>query len=326
MDGGPVKPRAKSGDVRLLFATDLHGSDATFRKFVNAAKQLSVDVMLLGGDLAGKAVVPVIGENGHYTARVFGREQTVESGSALDDLNRAIRATGQYVYVCDRERFEDLRTSPAEIESVFADAMSTALVEWLDLAHERLAGTGIRLVAVAGNDDPFPLDAVIDEHPFAELCDERIVELEGGLEIVGFSGSNRTPWDSPREYDEDEIERRLTAVMDTVADPARAILNVHPPPAQTGLDSAAQLDADFNVVFESGAVKMIPVGSTAVREAIERYQPLLGAHGHVHESRGMAHLGSSLVLNPGSEYGEGLLAAALVRITRKGVKGQFLSG
>lgn len=265
-----------SSDLRILFATDLHGSDATFRKFVNAGKQLKVDVLLLGGDLAGKAVVPIIRSNGDYIARVFGQQHTVQDGGALDELKARIRGSGQYVYICDEERFQELKTDPEQVKRVFLEAMSSALQEWLDLAAERLEGTGARLIAVAGNDDPFELDEVIRSHPFAELCDERVVALDDQMTIVGFSGSNRTPWDSPREYEEEEIRDRVAGVLAEVPDPSRAILNVHPPPADSGLDTCPALDADLNIVFESGAVKMIPVGSIAVRSVIEEFQPLLG--------------------------------------------------
>jgi Icc-related predicted phosphoesterase len=315
-----------SSDLRILFATDLHGSETTFRKFVNASKQLNADVLLLGGDLAGKAVVPITKSNGRYTARVFGKEHIVEEGDGLDELKRSIRATGQYVYVCDVERFEALKGDPEQVKAVFMEAMCTILRDWFDLAAERLALTGTRLVAIAGNDDPFEMDAVIAEHPFAELCDERVVSIDDRLTVVGFSGSNHTPWDSPREYDEAEILARLTRVMSEVPDPASTILNVHPPPADSGLDTAPKVDSELNIVFESGAVKMIPVGSTAVRSIIEEFQPLLGAHGHVHESRAVTKLGRTVIVNPGSEYSEGMLAAAFIRVTKKGVRTQFLSG
>ncbi len=316
-----------SSDLRILFATDLHGSDVTFRKFVNAGKQLKVDVLLLGGDLAGKAVVPIIRSNGDYTARVFGEEHTVQEGTALDELKARIRGSGQYVYVCDQERFDELKLDPDKVKAVFLDAMSSGLRDWLDLAAERVGDAGVRLIAVAGNDDPFELDDVISSHPFAELCDETVVTLDDQTAIVGFSGSNRTPWDSPREYEEEQIHERLAGVLATVPDPARAILNIHPPPADSGLDRAPALDAEFNILFESsGAVKMIPVGSVAVRSVIEEFQPLIGAHGHVHESRAVTHIGRSVVMNPGAEYSEGTLAAAFIRVTKKGVRTQFISG
>ena len=49
---------------------------------------------------------------------------------------------------------------------------------------------------------------------------------------------------------------------------------------------------------------MIHAGSTAVRASIEKHQPLVGLHGHIHESKGFVTLGRTLCLNPGSEYGK----------------------
>jgi hypothetical protein len=63
---------------------------------------------------------------------------------------------------------------------------------------------------------------------------------------------------------------------------------------------------------------MQPVGSTSVRTAIERVQPLLGLHGrHIHESRGAVPIGRTLALNPGSSYEEGVLQGALVTLDPK---------
>jgi uncharacterized protein len=61
-----------------------------------------------------------------------------------------------------------------------------------------------------------------------------------------------------------------------------------------------------------GEPKMIPVGSTAVRDAILKYQPMLALHGHIHESSGIRKLGTTTLVNPGSEYAEGILRGALI--------------
>jgi Icc-related predicted phosphoesterase len=66
---------------------------------------------------------------------------------------------------------------------------------------------------------------------------------------------------------------------------------------------------------------MAPVGSTAVREAIERQRPLLGLHGHVHESAGVEKIGRTVCINPGSDYGDGILRGAIVELDRdRGVR------
>ena len=50
--------------VRLFFATDVHGSEACWRKFINSGKHYEADVLILGGDMTGKAVVPIIDNGG----------------------------------------------------------------------------------------------------------------------------------------------------------------------------------------------------------------------------------------------------------------------
>jgi Icc-related predicted phosphoesterase len=91
-----------------------------------------------------------------------------------------------------------------------------------------------------------------------------------------------------------------------------AVFNVHCPPSDTHLDQAPLLDDDLRPVVDASGIRTTSVGSTSVREAIERHQPVLGLHGHVHESPGASKLGASLCLNPGSEYGDGILRGAIV--------------
>ena len=69
---------------------------------------------------------------------------------------------------------------------------------------------------------------------------------------------------------------------------------------------------------------MMSVGSHAVRSAIEKNQPLLGLHGHIHESKGIANIGRTLCINAGSEYSQGILRAAIVNLEKDKVKGYML--
>ena len=73
---------------------------------------------------------------------------------------------------------------------------------------------------------------------------------------------------------------------------------------------------------------MIPVGSTAVRAAVSRYRPLIGLHGHIHESKGVRKIDGITVANPGSEYGEGILDGLVVDLdTKNGLgKVQLVTG
>jgi uncharacterized protein len=93
-----------------------------------------------------------------------------------------------------------------------------------------------------------------------------------------------------------------------------AIFNLHPPPFGTKLDVAPKLTSDLEVVTSAGATVMDHVGSRAVLEAVQKHQPLLSLHGHIHEAAGQVSIGRTMAINPGSEYGEGVLKGALVRI------------
>ena len=103
-----------------------------------------------------------------------------------------------------------------------------------------------------------------------------------------------------------EIAEVIDKVMSDVADPSRAIFNFHCPPYDTQIDQGPVLGDDMRMRSTAGGVETHPVGSTACRSVIERYQPLLGFHGHLHESRGTFKLGKTLCINPGSAYCESL--------------------
>jgi Icc-related predicted phosphoesterase len=106
--------------------------------------------------------------------------------------------------------------------------------------------------------------------------------------------------------------------------PERAVFNLHAPPFGTQLDEAPLLDANLQVQATLGQVRMVPVGSTAVRDAEQTYQPLLGLHGHIHESSGIRRIGRTVVLNPGSDYSTGALNGALITLDGDKVKAQQL--
>jgi uncharacterized protein len=305
-------------DLRLLFTTDLHGSDTAFRKFVNAAVKFKVRTLVIGGDLTGKTLVPVVRTGTGYRAEVLGKSVEVATETERAELERTLRHGGQYPFRCSPEELQFLQDHPEEVEARFADAMRASLQDWFDLAAERLdLGSSARLLVIAGNDDPWAIDSVLRTHDAIEYVDGTTATLDDGTELIGLGGSNQTPWHSPREYSEDEIESRLRALAEKLAEPHRSIWTIHVPPADSGLDTAAQVTEDLRLVTVGGQPVPIPIGSASVRSLLAEYQPLAGLHGHVHESPGIASVGRTAVVNPGSEYTEGILRGALVA-TRKG--------
>jgi Icc-related predicted phosphoesterase len=302
--------------VTLFFATDIHGSEICWKKFVNAGPFYGADLLVLGGDFTGKLVVPIVQQNdGTFRADRHGKEHTL-SESDLDEFEQRVRNMGFYPTRMDPQEYAAYQENPDSVDRLFADLMHERLIEWITYAREKLERTGIHIVTAPANDDPYSIDDVIAEHGGDVLrnVEADVVELVDGHEMISTGWTNPTPWNTPREYPEEKILAHIDEMAAGLSNPATAVFNLHPPPYDSKLDPAPKLTEDLSVQTSMGEQIMVPVGSTAVREAIERYQPLLSLHGHIHESAGAVTIGRTLSINPGSEYGEGVLRGALVEI------------
>jgi uncharacterized protein len=307
--------------MRVYYATDIHGSEVCWRKFLNAGRFYKADVVILGGDITGKAVVPVVAAaGGGYRVRQFSGDRVLDADELAATETR-IRDMGFYPYRTTEDELEEVWDNPEAVNEVFLGLMRSTLVRWLDLAAERLAGTGIRLYAMEGNDDPPELYGMLRDASMLTETEDKLVDLGEGITMVSYGYSNPTPWHTPRELDDDELERRIDKLAAQVTRPERAIFNLHVPPAHTSIDKAPALDGNLKPVVKGGAVVMQSVGSEGVRRLLAKYQPMLGLHGHIHESRGAVRMGPTLAVNPGSEYGDGMLCGALLEIDgKKGVR------
>jgi uncharacterized protein len=296
----------------VYYAGDIHGSEKLWRKFLGAAAFYRADVLIMGGDLTGKVMTPVVeAPGGRYRARLAGRD-TVVAASAVDELEQQIRFHGFYPYRCDPEEYARLESDEAYRDGVFARLMVDEVRRWIRLAEDRLADTDVRVFVMPGNDDEPAIDPAL-ESPFVINPDNDVVEI-GELQMLSCSWVNPTPWNSPREESEDALLARLEALARRL-DPTRpTIFNLHCPPHASTLDSAPELTADLEVVIDGSEPRIIPVGSTAVRTLIERHQPVLSLHGHIHESKGVTHIGRTTCVNPGSAYSEGVIDGALVQL------------
>lgn len=317
--------RRKKGEVtRLFYAGDVHGSRLCWKKFVNAAAHYPADVLVMGGDLTGKALVPIVrAGDGSYSAEVIGERRTARTAEELDHLQQAISTNGMYPLIVDPDEARALATDAARRDEAFERALLDELRLWIELADERLAGTETRAYVIPGNDDPWEVDAVLASGSSVVACDET-VEAIGPHELASFGYSNRTPWNTPRELDEGEIYDRLKRLVDQLEEPSRAILNIHVPPYESSLDTAFEVGEDLHYVMKGGRPHEIPTGSPAVRQIIEETQPLLSLHGHIHESRGVTKIGRTVAINPGSDYGDGHLEGCLVHLAPDRVVNQYL--
>ena len=299
------------GVTRLFFATDVHGSTVCWRKFLNAAEFYSADVLVLGGDTTGKAIMPIIEENGTYRFTRGGQEQQIEADE-LAEAKESMEDAGYYPYVLTEAEYEELESAPDSQErqnEIFEEKMLQRAKKWNDLAEERLPDD-LPVYLSPGNDDPFVVDEVWEESEQVELAEGEVVEVGKGYEMASTGWTNPTPWDTDREEPESELEDRIEAVVEDVEDTDRAIFNFHAPPYNSELDEAPELDENLKPKF--GAQSTEPVGSKAVRDAIESYQPPLSLHGHIHESRGQTAIGDTTAVNPGSVYSEGSLQGAII--------------
>ena len=305
--------------MRLYYASDIHGSERLWRKFLNAPSFYDVEVLIMGGDLTGKVLVPLVEVRpGRWTARFLGREQKVKGEEKAAELERRIRLNGHYPIRVSPEEMERMSSDEAHRDAVFRDVMRAELARWLELAHEKLRGTGVRCFVMAGNDDEWDIDPVLDAGPApVEHVSERVVRFDG-VQLLSSAYANPTPWDSPRELPEPELLERLETLAGSLDPGLPAIFNLHVPPYDSGLDLAPELTDDLRVVTEGGEARLAPVGSRAVRTLIEHHRPVLGLHGHVHESRAVAEIGPTLCINPGSAYGEGVIDGAIVELDGDG--------
>jgi uncharacterized protein len=313
--------------MRLYYAGDIHGSEKCWRKFLNAADFYDADVLVLGGDLTGKALVPIVERRpGEWAAHVLGRDEVVRSEEQVAELEKRVRFNGFYPYRCSEDEYRRLDADPEHRERVVTEVMRRELERWLALADEKLAGTAVRCLVMPGNDDEFEIDPILARAERVENPDGRVLRVDA-YQLLSSAWANPTPWDSPRELPEEELEAKLEELAARLEPDAPAIFNLHCPPYDSGLDRAPQLTDDLRVVTKGGEQVIVPVGSRAVRAVIERHQPLLGLHGHIHESRNAATIGRTLCLNPGSVYSEGVIDGVVVELDGDRIlRHQFVQG
>jgi Icc-related predicted phosphoesterase len=318
-----ARKQDRDRDLRIFFAADIHGSDVCFKKFINAGRFYEADVLILGGDITGKAMVPIERRSGGmFRVRFMGAERVVD-GEELKNLEKSIRFNGFYPYICDPEEMEQLQSGAASVGHAFTSVMREQAEAWMELADERLSGADIRCFIMPGNDDEPFVDDVIAASSCVDNHDGRVIEVSDYL-VAGYGWSNPTPWRTPRERSEQEMEKDLVCLLSKIPDGAHLIFDPHVPPYDSGLDSAPQLRPDFSIVTTGGQPNMVPVGSVAVRHVVENFQPMLVLSGHIHESRGVTRIGSSVAINPGSEYNIGRLLGALVDLDKGAVRRQQL--
>jgi Icc-related predicted phosphoesterase len=319
--------------TRLFFATDLHGSERTYRKFINAGKFYDADVLVMGGDITGKLLIPIIKEkNGHYRATLQGRVEQITTQTELDNLKARLDTLGFYYQSMEEDEFRAISDDAHAVNNLFHELARQRLSKWVDLAEERLAGTGKKCFVTGGNDDdPEVLTAIKREGTRAFFaCEGEVVQVDDDHTMISVGFSTPTPWKTPREISDEQLGKMIEEMIVKVPDFSKTIFNFHDPPVDSTLDTCPMLDWTKDPpeqIIQGGQPVLYGAGSKSVREAIEKYKPMLGLHGHIHESQSVAKIGPTTCINPGSEYGEGVLRGCLVNFTDGKIQGyQMTSG
>jgi Icc-related predicted phosphoesterase len=313
------RPRKRA--LRIFFATDIHGSERCFRKFLAAAESYDADALIMGGDIAGKGLVPIRAENGTLSAQVRG-EPVVVPRAEEERLRAEINRLGFYSVITDDESIARMEADSKYLDEEFRKAIIEQIQGWCRLADERLKPS-VRILITPGNDDPLAIDPVLKSAPRIECPEGELCEV-GPVLIASCGDVTPTPWNTEREFSEEDLGQRLAKMMDAAPPGSSVVVNFHDPPYGSGLDFAAELDETLKPVIRSGRPSIISVGSKAVRDAIKKYQPVVGLHGHIHESRGAQQIGKTMCLNPGSEYTADVLRGVIVDFDNDGSYIDFL--
>ncbi len=307
----------------IFFATDVHGSEICWKKFINAGKFYNADILVLGGDMTGKALVPFIKDaRGKYKVNFLEEEMLLDEEGKIT-MEKNISDRGYYPIDVTDDEYDELNADSEKVEQLFVERVLLMAERWVSFADQKLAGTGIKCFVCPGNDDMFELDAVLDSSKSITMSEGQVLDLDGYYEMLSSGWSNPTPWDTHRECSEEEITARIEAMVKQVSDMNRCVFNLHAPPFGSGLDEAPELDENLRPKYAGRS--LIPVGSTAVRDAINNYQPPLALTGHIHEGRGIKRMKKTFVVNPGSSYEQSTLLGAIIEMDKKGVKKYVLT-
>ncbi len=311
--------------TKIFFTTDVHGSEKCFRKFLNAGKVYKTDLAILGGDFTGKSIIPIIEKNdGSLKANFAGEDFKFGNRDEAKTLVQKIVDRGYYSYFTNESELEQINTNPAKKDQLFFQLMKETLERWIALAEQHLMNTGIKCYVMPGNDDNLDLDSVFESSKYVVNPEGRVIQLDEYHEMISTGFSNITPWNCPRDIPEEKLTEKIDTMASQVKNMKNCIFNFHCPPYDSDLDTAPKL-VDMKPVAQGGEFVMEPVGSKAVRSAIEKYQPLMGLHGHIHESRGTSKIGRTLCLNAGSEYSTGVLRGLYINLQKGEIKGHMFT-
>lgn len=320
------KANGANEEVKIFFASDLHGSNVCFKKFVNSAQFYGANVLVMGGDLTGKAVIPIAEQSdGTYLSFHHGEAHRIKTREELDEFIKHNGNMGFYPAVMSESDYQAMKGDEVAQAALFKRLVLERIREWARIAADKLKGTDIPLVAIPGNDDFHEIDDILTSAPHFDFHEMQVCEFKGGYQMLFCGGSTPTPWNTEREFTEEQYVERFAELIPQVTDMSRCIFNVHVPPYGTTLDACPKLDKNLQVVYEMGMPAQIHAGSKTLVDVIKAHQPMLALHGHIHEGRAKINIGKTICINPGSVYPEGILQGALITLRGGGVASASLT-
>ena len=141
--------------MRIFFATDIHGSETCWKKFLNSGEHYKADVVILGGDMTGKALVPIVDDGGgRWHATLLENRNELEGEDAVREFEEAVQRRGYYPFRTTPEELAALSASEEKWHALFDQHMIGTVERWMGMADERLAGKGIRVFVCPGKPGP----------------------------------------------------------------------------------------------------------------------------------------------------------------------------
>ena len=250
--------------TRVFYATDVHGSEKTYIKFLNAASFYKAQVLILGGDITGKVIVPLVKNPDGYSGKFRGIDRLAKNDSELQALEKEIRESGYYPYRTEPGEIAELQADESKVQPIFKRLMLDMLKRWIQMAEERLRNTGVKIYMTGGNDDILDIKDIIRASDYVVDPEDRVVDIDGKHEMISLAWSNPTPWNTPRECSEEELWKKLEAMIAEVHNTKSCIFNTHLPPANTLISECVRLDKDLKPVLVGSEPDMISAGSTSV--------------------------------------------------------------
>ena len=180
--------------MKIFFVTDLHGSEICWKKFLNAGAFYKADVVILGGDVTGKAMVPIVQRaNGSWEASLQDHLESFETNEEIAEFEKRVMNRGYYPIRVSQEEYVAMQEDEDLVDKRFKEAMLDGTERWIAMAEDKLAGSGIR-VSITDNGRGFdPADVPGDRFGLrtmrerAEMIGARLTidsQASGGTAVV----------------------------------------------------------------------------------------------------------------------------------------------